>query len=275
MNCPRCGHQTPAERAKCVECAWLLSQAYQQQEEAPAEATVLMIDPEPEPAAPYDPEYLPAGPQQVALWRGENSNTTPRRLRRAQRRHSPQTLGNTAVAVMPEEAQWAAPAQLEYIHVPLVQSRFEFRPEEEAEQLAARACAPGRTRLLAAGLDFLLVAAATAIFIGLFASLSGGLGIGRSDLLIYLAAGFAITSAYFGLFTMTSAATPGMLWRGLRTVTFEGKPPGFHHRLWRSFGYVVSTGSLLLGFFWAAVDEKRLSWHDYISGTFLTDRDDL
>jgi hypothetical protein len=39
--------------------------------------------------------------------------------------------------------------------------------------------------------------------------------------------------------------------------------------LWRAFGYLVSTGALLLGFVWALVDSDGFTWHDRMSGTFL------
>lgn len=344
MNCPRCGHHAHADRAQCPDCAWTLSQPFEQPrpepipkpvaaevlsfddlrpselndanewsaEEPPVEvretfetfrasqaspaSRVEPIEPivpvetfEPiEPInAPSNPgqtgqtiaefslEDFQTGPRQAALWRGGSPSTLHRRLRRDEPRQRAQSLGSAAVAVLPDEARWEAPSKLEYIPIPLVQARLDFRPEEEAEQLAAQARAPVGVRLLAVALDFGIAAKGIGLFIGLFSLMNGGFLTGRTDALIYVAAAFAITSAYFGFFTMTSTVTPGMRWRGLRAVTFEGKPLQFHHRLWRAFGYVVSTGTLLVGFLWAAVDEKRLTWHDYISGTFVTDRDNL
>ncbi len=350
MNCPRCGHHAHADRAQCPDCAWTLSQPFEQPrpkpipkpvaaevlsfddlrpselddanewsaEEPPVEiretfetfraspaSRVEPIEPtvpvetfEPiEPVAQISPahdsgpasqanqttstiaefslEDFQTGPRQAALWRGGNSSSLHRRLRRDEPRQRMQSLGSAAVAVLPDEARWEAPSKLEYIPIPLVQARLDFRPEDEAEQLAAQARAPVGARLLAAALDFGIAAKGIGLFIGLFSLMNGGFLTGRTGALIYVAAAFAITSAYFGFFTMTSTVTPGMRWRGLRAVTFEGKPLQFHHRLWRAFGYVVSTGTLLVGFLWAAVDEKRLTWHDYISGTFVTDRDDL
>jgi uncharacterized RDD family membrane protein YckC len=97
----------------------------------------------------------------------------------------------------------------------------------------------------------------------------------RRALLVYLVAGFALAALYFCLFTLLGGRTPGMQYHGLRVVAFSGVPPSRRETLWRAFGYVVSIGSLLLGFFWAAMDERRLTWHDRISQTFLTDRDTL
>lgn len=109
-------------------------------------------------------------------------------------------------------------------------------------------------------------------FFALFAVLGGSLGVGRRDLLIYLVVSYSLASAYFGFFTLAGGRTPGMRACGLGVLTFEGQPLTRQHALWRAFGYGVSAGSLLLGFFWAAVDERHLTWHDLISRTFVTHR---
>ena len=44
--------------------------------------------------------------------------------------------------------------------------------------------------------------------------------------------------------------------------------------LWRSFGYLVSAGTLLFGFLAALWDEDHLTWHDRISQTYLTSADE-
>ncbi|MFB3126424.1 MAG: RDD family protein [Candidatus Acidiferrales bacterium] len=210
-------------------------------------------------------------PAQPRLW-GER---VTRGLSRRRRRRSPSLNGN-AIATIPDEARWATPTQIEYIGMPLLQSSFDFTAaEQEAEQLAAHASAPLGERLRAALLDAALILLASGFFLGLFAALTGQAGWGRRDILIYLSAGFILAVVYFGMFTVLDGRTPGMQVRGLRVVTFEGNPPAARHRVWRAFGYVVSTGSVLLGFLWAAVDEQQLTWHDRISGTFITDRNQL
>jgi uncharacterized RDD family membrane protein YckC len=277
MDCPRCGHQTPAEKHQCPDCAWILSQAYEGNGHHDAGNVLVFDSPVREPAeegpAFSVEDYLPS-PQQPALWADRLNRALPRRL--ARRRRTVESLGSAAVATVPEEARWEKPAQIEYIQMPLVQSRFDFNaPEDDGAQLAASYGAPLDERFAAGLLDVLLIVSATGLFLGLFALLNSGLSLERKDLLIYLAAAFTIASVYFVFFTLISGATPGMQFRGLRAMTFEGNALRFHHRLWRSFGYVVSTGSLLLGFIWPTVDENRLTWHDYISGTFITDREEF
>lgn len=285
MYCPRCGTHASAEKSRCPECTWLLSKSYTDDHEFSEEIVLQPPDPPgkgdayrgytawPNTLADVTQGANGGKPRQTSLWTDRMSAALPRRFRRRERW---ETLGNTAVATMPEEARWAEPARVEYIQLPLAQSTFDFSgPDDDGEQLAARLGASIGQRMQAGALDGLVIASAAGLFFGLFGLLSGGLGLARKDLLVYLGAFFAIASVYYVIFTLSRGATPGMQLRGLRAVTFEGRPLGFHHRLWRSFGYVVSTGSLLLGFLWAAVDEKRLTWHDYISGTFVTDRGDL
>lgn len=193
-------------------------------------------------------------------------------VRRRHRRRQPPTNGS-AVAVLPKEARWEAPPRFEVIEMPLVQAAFDFTAAElEAEQLAARAAAPVSLRFQAGLLDASLILLASAVFFALFALLAGHVGLARRDLLIYLSAGFVLASLYFSLFTLLGGRTPGMQYYHLRVVTFEGHPLPPPHALWRAFGYMVSLGALLLGFLWALVDERRLTWHDRISRTFLTDR---
>jgi uncharacterized RDD family membrane protein YckC len=178
-----------------------------------------------------------------------------------------------AVAVLPPEARWEAPPRLQVIESPLVQSAFDFSAaEQEAERLAGVATAPVAVRLRAGLLDATLIVLAGGVFFTLFALMSSQVSLARRDLLVYLLAGYALTVIYFGLFTLLGGPTPGMQYYGLRPVTFEGKPLAPPGALRRAFGYGVSVGSLLLGVFWALVDERHLTWHDHISQTFLTER---
>ncbi len=75
---------------------------------------------------------------------------------------------------------------------------------------------------------------------------------------------------YFGLFTALASATPGLHWLGLEVRNLEGDQPTPAESLWRAFGYLVSIAGLMLGFIWALLDTEGLTWHDRISGTFLT-----
>ncbi len=154
-----------------------------------------------------------------------------------------------------------------------MQTRFEFTSAAPpAASLPVHSAAPIEFRFCAGAFDALLIAVASAFFFGLFALLGGELSFGRRDLLIYLVANSVLPAGYFGLFTLFGGRTPGMQRYGLHAVGFDARPMTPERARWRAFGYLVSLGSLLLGFFWALLDERHLTWHDYISQTFITDR---
>lgn len=115
---------------------------------------------------------------------------------------------------------------------------------------------------------FLLLAYAGVL--GLFRSLGGHFSFGRLDLLVYAVTTVLFYAQYFALFTALGGSTPGMLLRRLRVVSFDGSAPTPRQLLWRSFGYLISVGTVLLGFLWALWDEDRLTWQDRISQTYLT-----
>jgi uncharacterized RDD family membrane protein YckC len=81
---------------------------------------------------------------------------------------------------------------------------------------------------------------------------------------------FFFLLVYFGLFTALASATPGLLWMGIEVRNLDGNFPSRHEAFWRAVGYLVSISALMMGFIWALVDSEGLTWHDRISGTFLT-----
>ena len=127
-----------------------------------------------------------------------------------------------------------------------------------------------RERRLAALLDAALILFAYGSFLALFSALGGRFSGSRLDVAVLLATLGLFYGQYFALFTLFGGATPGMLWRGLRLATFDGGDPQMRDLAWRSFGYLISACTLMLGFLWALWDEERLCWHDRISHTHLT-----
>lgn len=127
-----------------------------------------------------------------------------------------------------------------------------------------------RERRLAALLDAALILFAYGAFLALFAALGGRFSASKLDVAVLLATLGLFYGQYFALFTLFAGATPGMLWRGLRLATFDGAEPQMRDLAWRSFGYLLSAGNLMMGFLWALWDEDRLCWHDRISHTHLT-----
>ena len=102
-------------------------------------------------------------------------------------------------------------------------------------------------------------------FLGLFHSLGGQIVVDKADAVVYLIVGYLFYALYFSLFTTLAGATPGMQLRGLTIVRLDGSLPDTRQLLWRSFGYVLSGATLMLGFAWALWDEDHFTWQDRIS----------
>ncbi|MGH2362826.1 MAG: RDD family protein, partial [bacterium] len=130
--------------------------------------------------------------------------------------------------------------------------------------------APLAERLRAALLDAFFLLSSYAGFLGLFISLGGQVSFGKYDALVYGAAFLLFYAQYFSLFTVFGGSTPGMHFRGLHVVSFDGTGASARQLLWRSFGYLLSAGTLFLGFLWALWDEDHLTWQDRISQTYIT-----
>lgn len=134
----------------------------------------------------------------------------------------------------------------------------------------AHSVAPLMERRRAGALDLALLLGAYAAFLGLFCGLGGRITFTRVQALVQLATLGLLYAQYVALFTYFARATPGMSLRGLRVVSLDGLEPSPRQLLWRSFGYLVSAGTMMLGFVWALWDEDHLSWHDRISQTCIS-----
>jgi uncharacterized RDD family membrane protein YckC len=106
--------------------------------------------------------------------------------------------------------------------------------------------------------------------LALFIVLGGHIGFNKLDLAVAGATFALFYAQYFALFTVFGGSTPGMMIRGLRVVSFDGGIPSSRQMGWRSFGYLISAGTCLLGFVWALWDDDQLCWQDRISHTYLT-----
>ncbi|MBI4463774.1 MAG: RDD family protein [Acidobacteria bacterium] len=153
---------------------------------------------------------------------------------------------------------------------PLSQPELNFPTvpvEEEAFPLLP--VAPLLLRMIGQAVDFSLTLAALVVFCVAAKLTLGPVIWDRFLLASALAAYFFILLLYGAIFLWLAGTTPAMKCLHLRLVDFDGRTPGRAQRLWRFLGVIVSAGSFLLGFWWAAADEETLSWHDRISKTFL------
>jgi uncharacterized RDD family membrane protein YckC len=124
-------------------------------------------------------------------------------------------------------------------------------------------------RRSAALIDIGCLAFAYGAFLMLFGSLGGHFTFSKLSATVYFFTFAFVYVQYFGLFTIFGGTTPGMMIRGLQVASFSADSPAPRQYLLRAAGYMLSAGTLFLGFFWALWDEDGLTWHDRISNTYL------
>ncbi|MGH9738656.1 MAG: RDD family protein [Candidatus Acidiferrales bacterium] len=148
---------------------------------------------------------------------------------------------------------------------------FSASPDDRAHpQTALVPVASLAERRWAGALDAIFLGFTCAGFLGLFRSLGGDITIAKTDVIVYALAAYFFYGFYVPLFTILAGSTPGMQLRGLTVVRLDGSLPDTRQLLWRSFGYLLSGATLLLGFVWALWDEDRFTWQDRISQTYIT-----
>jgi uncharacterized RDD family membrane protein YckC len=162
-----------------------------------------------------------------------------------------------------------------------LQHRFDFVTAEGAHTLptsvqAAVACnfevAETPQRVIAAAIDGAVALAGFALFAGTTKIIGQSIPLTTEAMVFYGFTILVLTVFYRVLCCIGNADTLGTRWAGLRLVNFNGMRPGRDARLRRLLGGFVSTVALCIGHAWALADEERLTWHDYISGTFPTPR---
>jgi uncharacterized RDD family membrane protein YckC len=122
-------------------------------------------------------------------------------------------------------------------------------------------------RTVAAVIDL----SAVALFSSPYWLISYAMNVNFTDekvLILLGSATLAIAIIYLTLATRMSARTLGMIFVGTRIInTNTGAPPSSFQALLRSFGYILSTAVLGLGFLWMFLDREKRGLHDLISGT--------
>lgn len=129
--------------------------------------------------------------------------------------------------------------------------------------------APLSRRLLAAGVDGLLVAVATVMFALIANKIAALLPSARVLLELGVALPAILWTVFQYAFLVYTGSTPGMRFTGLRLSDFDGSAPDRTTRRWRALAMALSAVSLGLGFLWCLLDEDTLCWHDRITRTYL------
>jgi len=154
-----------------------------------------------------------------------------------------------------------------------IQPEFDFSSSHDDRAHPQTALVPVASladRRLAGALDALFLGCTCAGFLGLFRSLGGDIRFQRMDAIVFFSVLYLFYAQYFFLFTTFAGATPGMQLRGLTIVRLDGSLPATRLLLWRSFGYLLSGATLMLGFIWSLWDEDHFTWQDRISQTYVT-----
>jgi uncharacterized RDD family membrane protein YckC len=154
-----------------------------------------------------------------------------------------------------------------------VQPELDFAnaPDDRAHpQTALVPVASLAERRWAGAIDALFLGITCAGFLGLFRSLGGQIVVDKAGAIVYLIVVYLFYALYFSLFSTVAGSTPGMQLRSLSVVRLDGSLPDTRQLLWRSFGYLLSGATFMLGFLWALWDEDRFTWQDRISHTYVT-----
>ncbi|HVB58440.1 MAG TPA: RDD family protein [Candidatus Acidoferrales bacterium] len=148
---------------------------------------------------------------------------------------------------------------------------FSSAPDNRAHpQTALVPVATLAERRWAGALDAFFLVLSCAGFLVLFHSMGGEIAFAKMDAVVCFTVLFLLYGSYFSLFTTFAGATPGMQFRGLTIVRLDGTLPDIQQLLWRSFGYLLSGATMMLGILWAVWDEDHFSWQDRISQTYIT-----
>ena len=127
-------------------------------------------------------------------------------------------------------------------------------------------------RVIAAGVDGLIVGAASVLFGFIFWKVVA-IDPPRAQLL-GLAAGIPCLfwAVYQYLLMVYASRTPGLRAVGLELARFDGTGTTRSLRRWRVLASYLSAASLGMGYVWVFLDEDALCWHDRITHTYLAPR---
>jgi uncharacterized RDD family membrane protein YckC len=199
---------------------------------------------------------------------------------------APHPAGATALGTIPLEKSEEAPSGRGTVLAPgeeMLLGALESHPMEivvglPEEVTPAKAAEPQRMflapvgrRFLAGLTDALVLVAGAGLFGVIFWRSGGHLSRNPLSFAVLGVVAIILIFAYFALFTALTSTTPGLLWMGCDIRNLQGVSPTLRESLWRAFGVLVSLSALMLGFIWAWVDSDSLTWHDRMSGTFITE----
>lgn len=140
--------------------------------------------------------------------------------------------------------------------------------ESEADQLALPA--HWAHRMIAFALDSTLIAAGVGMFAGALALMDVPIVFTPVGIVAYVACLALFGFLYEALWAIAGVDSPGCRWAHLELLDLDGHRAEPRQRWTRMIGRYVSVAAAGLGVLWSLVDDYGLSWHDYMSNSYLT-----
>lgn len=129
------------------------------------------------------------------------------------------------------------------------------------------------TRLQAALLDAAFVATGMTLAAMAFYVAGGRFQWSGKVAAPYMGACLALAAFYHLFWAVLGRESAGMRCLGLRSLTFDGHPPGWRRLTLRFVLFCLGIGAVGVGLLWALVDDEALTMHDHMSKTFPTKHD--
>jgi uncharacterized RDD family membrane protein YckC len=264
-RCRRCGRRLLVAAPQVLASSYGVTQTATARALHPSQNLVEVAEPLPQPGVEPPPRLEPDVRRRAAYQRslfGPSSqivpfeSIAPRTERVRARREIPKLRARSPIPGQ-QSLGFMAPAQ------PLDN-------EIEAHIYCDAQVAIVAHRVIAAAVDFSVVAIALGVFISIVQLVCGQVLFSRDTVPIYLVIAAIFGLLYKVLWSLANGDSPGMRFARLRLVNFEGRRPDREQRLLRSASGCLSFMAAGLGVVWALVDEESLTWHDHISKTFPT-----
>ena len=128
-------------------------------------------------------------------------------------------------------------------------------------------------RTMAALLDGSMICLGLGVFLAIFEIFGGPFTWSKENIMVWIGVVALIAMFYSFLWALCGLETAGMTWTELRIINFNGFAPDGKSRALRLIGCWLSYCSGTIGIFWALMDEEGLTWHDHMSKTFPTVRE--
>lgn len=286
MHCKHCDFLNGEDDHRCLRCgrrvAGIVIAAPPGYSGANALAPSLVFDNDTQEFQPVQP----AAPVQAALFPSPSGNVIPfdRRQREAAARQQAQSSQPTARFLAPPAKAPAAQrtaqrgpsteqGTLDFIPPAPLRGR-KLKNDVDAQIFCDQPVATPTHRLVAASIDMALILLGFGVIVLTSQLLGGSFGTGMFFWLSLAGALAAVSMLYGLIWAIAGTETAGMRFTDLQLITFDGFPVDARSRALRFASTWLSFCSGGLGLLWAVADEENLTWHDHISKTFPTIREE-